>query len=128
MATPLETSGSLSATAETLATIHEVFNAHRYSEMAFELSSAGGSSVALDQFELQIKPHASAAYDTYISDWSSTIADKLISKTATLNTLSHGTVETAVVKIPPCYSIRFQSAQAGVTASAVTITLRGTLR
>lgn len=116
-------------TAETLAIVGEVLVlGGLYQFLTLELSSAGGSAVALDQFEVQVKAHPDAAWETLLSSGYDTQSDHVaVPAGNTLNTLAHGSAETCVLRLGPFYAVRLMSAQAGVTASAVTVTARGLL-
>ncbi len=118
-------SDTLAATAETLVTIATYTLRHEYPYIQLSLSSAGGSVIALDKFACQVQSAIGGAWETYIDDWSSVVANILLWKSGTLNTLAHAGADSARVYLGPVYAVRFQSAQAGVTASAVTITLKG---
>lgn len=111
---------------ETLVTLGvEIALNGKYKEISLTVQSLGGSVIALDQFVLQVKASPSGAWETLISDWSAVVADLLVWKTGTLNLLAHGSKDSARVKIGPVHAIRFQSAQVGVTAEAVTVTVDG---
>jgi hypothetical protein len=120
-------------TLETLVTIGSAVLLHgQYPYIHFEVTSAGGTAVALDQFVLAVQSHNGGTWETYIADWDALVGTaaavnpKQIWRSANkLNTLAHGSSESAQVHIGPVYAIRFQSAQAGATASAVTITING---
>lgn len=111
---------------QNLATIGTIEPKLGYTTFAFELASAGGSAVALDQFVLQIQAHPDAAFVTCVSNWATTNTMYLFGS-ATLNTLAHGSAAFAFVRTGPIWAARFQSAQAGVTASPVTVTVRGAM-
>lgn len=130
---PMNISQTADQDLETLVIVGSIINIWptdaKLSELSIQVASAGGSVIAFDQFELQIQAADGATWETYLSDWSSLIADTLIWKSGTLNTLAHGTDLSAIVRIlGPVHAIRFMSAQAGVTASAVTVTITGHIR
>lgn len=125
MADVIEFNDTADVTLQTLETIASYDLRGDFPWIIFELSSSGGSVIALDQFQLQVKVHKDAAWEIYISDWSSLVADTILWKSGTLNTLAHAGADSARVYLGPVHAIRFQSAQAGVTASAVTVRVRG---
>lgn len=83
----------------------------------------GHASVALQDFELQVKVHPNGDYCKTITGtgWAS-IANILTYKSGSLNSLAGATRHMARVSLGPCYSIKFlaQSASSS-TGRAVTV-------
>ncbi len=112
-------------TLETLVTIGEAVALNgEWGSIGFTLKSAGGTAVALDQFEMQFQFEPNGTWQTVTSAWDSD-ADFLIYASGTLNTMAHASDEHALVNVVGIHGVRFQSAQAGATASAVTVTIDG---
>lgn len=122
-------SESAAQTSETLTAIGNAVECNgRFSEACFRVDSTGGSVIALDAFELQIQSDAGSGWETFISAWTADIVEQMPWQSGNLALLAHGGEDSAWVKLPPCHAIRFLSAQAGITASAVTVTVAGYLR
>lgn len=96
-----------------------------YPWISFELSLSGGSVIALDTFELQVQMHESGTYVTVHSAWAYLIERMIFCPTA-LETLAHAASAICLgAYVGQAYRMRFQSAQAGSTASAVTVSIKG---
>lgn len=113
---------------ETLVTVHEDTELNgEFDRLVFELGTLGGTAAVVDQFALAVKTHPNGSYHTIISDWSSVVAEQLIFKSGTLNTLAHATDEMAmIINLLGVHAIRFQVAFAAGGADIVT-TVRGRL-
>lgn len=87
---------------------------------------AGGSVIALDQFTLEGRIEVgSGDWLTLQAAWGTGAEDSVLLQSPTdLENLAHGDTEWALLDIGGFAEIRCQSAQAGVTAVAVTRTLK----
>lgn len=93
--------------------------------LTFTVTSSGGSVIALDEFEVQVQAAQDGSWVTAYSAWVYS-ADRIILAPTAIETLAHGSSAIAVgVFVGGVYAIRFLSAQAGSTGSAVTILVEG---
>lgn len=107
---------------EVLNTIGGSFNVLGKKRVLISIGISGGSVIAFDQFALQGRVELGVGSWLAIqAAWGTTEEDaKLVLSPVVLETLAHGASSFALVHIEGFEEIRCQSAQAGVTASAVT--------
>ena len=89
--------------------------------VSLSLGSAGGSTIALDQFVFLGSVDAGVTFQEIRTAWATPAGAFLDG--GNLASLPHATIRMAILDVSGLDQIKFQSAQAGVTASAVTITL-----
>jgi len=117
--------GTDTASAETLTTVVDSLNTTNMKRVHIAIGISGGSVIAFDQFVLsgRIK-RGTGSWLSLQSAWGTTEEDAFLLKSpGALESLAHDASSYAVVDIWGFEEIRVQSAQAGVTASAVTRTL-----
>lgn len=91
-----------------------------------QIGIAGGSVIALDQFTLEGRVEVgTGSWLTLKAAWGAAAEDSVLLVSPTnLAALAHGATEWALVDVGGLAEVRCQSAMAGVTAAAVTRTLK----
>lgn len=114
--------GSDTTDDEVLNTIVGSFKTLGQKRVHISIGTSGGSVIAFDQFALQGRIRVGqGSWLSLQAAWGASEEDaKLILSPVVLETLAHGASSFAVVDIEGFEEIRCQSAQVGVTASAVT--------
>lgn len=114
-------------TSETLTQIGDILTpGGAYQYCGFMLESSGGSEINLDQFVMQGRWHKDADWIIINAAAFETKSDVIVIPAASdMDALAHGTNLSCCIRFGPYPQVRFLSAQAGVTASAVTILVKG---
>lgn len=93
-------------------------------QVAMCIATSGGTAIALDQFVIEGQVTGGGAWTLLKDTFTAGAVDAfMVLVTVKLDTLAHGTSGFAYIHTGGLWAIRFKSAQAGVTAVAVTRTL-----
>ncbi len=122
-------SGTDTTDSETINTVVGSFNVLGKKRVLIDIGISGGSVIAFDAFALQGRVRlGTGSWLSIQAAWGTTEEGGLVLLSpVALESLAHGASSFAVVDIEGFEEIRVQSAQAGVTASAVTRTLSFTI-
>ena len=113
-------------TSESLTVIQDSFRTKGRRRAIVEIGTSGGTDIDLDQFAVQVRvKEGSGNWNALASAWGTANETEVVIDSPTnLAALAHAAIEHAIVDFHGAAEARVLTAQAGVTGSAVTRTLK----
>lgn len=99
---------------------------NRIGKVTMRIATSGGSVIAFDQFAVQMMFVEGGAWETVAIAFGAPATDVngvVVFTPDNLEGLAHGASGVLIIDASAVWAVRFQSAQAGVTAAAVTRTI-----